>query len=544
MYPVSEEWNQQLNAQIRQASTLLRVEIGTFDQTVNQQAHFDFPAQHWSITAQSQTGLPAQSNAMCKEDGSFSEPPSFTVSFSQPINLKGISFNFGTLSAIPKQIEISALDTMGKQYKDTFEQLQMVYAAQVERQNICSITVSVLKMEQPYSKVCLREMRFGAGYVFTEQEILELNEVRSISPAGLELPRTEMDFSLSNRTGMFNADGDAPILAFLRENQNIALWYGMRWQEKEEWIPAGKWYLESWSAEQQSAKFKAVDRITLLNKTTFEKSVYKMEWKQISKLAQEVLKDAALDETEWSVRDKPITYVMAPIPIISHAQALQLIANRAKMHLYSDRSGKVCIAPFKDTPVLRLENTQVFEGMSVQQSTPLKQVAAQWTLLSYFPNMRQTLAQVYMNAQEGTVRIEHDILMNPEIECSPAAEVKATHYARVSYLNIPDQSGAFDVKIIGERMSEVKYPISLEHSLEGEILEIDNPLMDMESSIDVLEWVKQRYAHKLEYQLDIRGIPQLDVGDRIQLWSDAVGQIVENRLSYNGTFRQTLKILA
>lgn len=544
MYPVSEEWNRQLAAQIREASGLLRLEIGCFDENLAQQTQLELPAEDWKITTQSDTGLPAESVLSSGQDGSFSKPPALTVSFSKAVDFKGICLNFGCLHLPPAQISVSIQTADGQETNHPFENLESVASLAVTAENVKRVVISFLKMPCEYAKLAVHEVRFGQGYIYTEQDVLELTETKTLSPAGLELPRAELDFSLNNASGVFDADSGNPIHAFLRENQPVRLWYGLRWKSGEEWIPAGKWYLQSWSTQQRSAKFKAIDKISVLNKTTFEKGIYTLKWKRLADMAKSVLADAGLTEAEWYLSAEFLKYAMAPLPIISHAQALQLLANRGRMNLYSDRTGRVCIAPIKSQPVATIEKMQMFESPSIQQSTQLKNVTAFWMLRSYYPNTRESVAQLRVSAQEGVVRVEHGILLYPEIQCTPQAQVNAQHYARVSYISIPNQSGEFTVEITGNKISEVKYPMSVENAAEGEILEIENPLMDVQTSVEVLEWVKQQYNHKLEYELELRGMPQLDVGDWVQLWTGESGQIVENKLSYNGAFHQVLKILA
>ncbi len=575
MYPVSEKWKQACSQQIRQAQALAKIEIGIFDEKAPQQATFELPELLWEcedtlLSPMAKGGyaafepkffrldgkqllMPLEhsqriskkliSKEVSGQDGVFLTPPTIKICFSEEKSLVGITLSFGRIAEeAPETICLTGKTTAGTVEQWEIQNPNPVHQAEIFLESIVELQIIFKKTKAPFGRARLERVQFGIGYEYTGAEILELNEMKSISPASLELPRAEIDFTLNNHNGKFDADRNQNINKFLKQGQVVKLWYGMELGNEMEWIPAGKWYLESWSAN-QTARFTATDRLILLNKTTFEKGKYIWAWQKLYNVAKEILQDAGLKETEYRLDEglkKVLT--MAPIPIVSHATALQLIANRSKMNLFVDRDGKICLAPINETPVLLIDKHEVFERPTVKRNPVLKQVDGFWIWRSRYTVSKKVLLQTRMRGRDEWVRVEHDICLEPVIKTNPLTEVQAIHYARVSYLKAPQSTTEFDLELVGRKLAEVKYPIVVKKQKEGEILTIENPLFDNENSQQVFEWVKSMCGRELEYQMEIRGLPQLDIGDRIQLWNQKAGQIVESKFTFSGVFRQELKI--
>ncbi len=575
MYPVSEEWKAACNQQIRQAQALAKLEIGVFDDKAEKQAVFEFDQSLWEcedtlLSPVAKGGYAAfeprffrvdgkqllmpldpnekiakkfVSKALSGAEGVFAQPPTIRIRFEEERNLVGITLSFGRLEEeTPQKICVIIKDSMGRTKRLETEKLKPTQPIEFFMEAVTEISVVFLQTKAPFGRARLERVQFGIGYEYTGTEILELNETKSISPASLELSKAELDFVLDNNKGRFDADANSAVTKFLKQGQTVKLWYGLEPAGTAEWIPAGIWYLESWSAN-QTARFTATDRLTLLNKTTYEKGRYLWEWQYLYDLAEQVLQDAGVGKGSYQLDEglkKVVT--MAPIPIVSHAMALQLIANRSKMNLFADREGRICIVPFQQEVVRTIEREEVFERATVKRNAELKQVDGHWIWRSRYSGQTKVLAQTRMHGGVEWVRLEHDICLNPVVKTKPETQVEAVHYARVSYLRAPQSTREFEVEIIGTRLTEVKYPIVVPKEKEGEQLTIENPLFDRENSQQVFEWVKEMCGKEIEYQMEIRGLPELDIGDSLKLWNQREGQIVESKLSFSGAFRQQLKV--
>ena len=578
MYPVSERWKKECESQIRQAPALVRLGLGVFDHQAVEHCEFEFSENHWSQQSDlllgkaevgyasfepkffrvdgSQVLMPTEnltgiekgviSKVQSNQQGIFDVAPWIKIKLAQPKSMVGLTFHFGRLpEESPRLIKIETCDVRGRQQSFLLENPDPIHKLQMLLQDVVEILVLFLQTKNPYGRIRLEQIQFGICYEFTQKEILQLSEHQSISPVSLELPRASLSFSVVNSQGEFDADGDHTISQFLKKGQQIELYYGMEFYPFQEWIPAGKWFLESWTSDTAQARFTAVNGIALLNKSIYEKAVYLWEWQNLYQVAQNVLQDAGLKPEEYWIDPLVKQFSsMAPIPLITHGAALQLIANRTRAGLWVDRQGRICMKYWDTEPVISLESNQIFGQPQVKRGKGLKSVVGHWIFRSRYTPIRENLVQIRLRADGKWVRIEHGICLNPQVIANPPMPIEARQYARVSYLRIFGEGQEVDVTLQGDKLVEIEYPFEVVNQQEGEILPLNNPLFDVETSVYVAQWVKEIYKKELQYSVQLRGLPQLEVGDSVSLWNGKLGQIVESKLEYTGAWNQSLTIMA
>ena len=81
-------------------------------------------------------------------------------------------------------------------------------------------------MRAPYTRARLNELRYGVGYTFGNDEIIELAEKHTASPLSLSLPTASLSFTLYNEEGRFSVEGGTALQRFLAEGQDVPLSYG------------------------------------------------------------------------------------------------------------------------------------------------------------------------------------------------------------------------------------------------------------------------------------------------------------------------------
>ena len=77
---------------------------------------------------------------------------------------------------------------------------------------------------------------------------------------------------------------------------------------------------------------------------------------------------------------------------------------------------------------------------------------------------------------------------------------------------------------------------------DGEVLELDNPLLDIGSGQEVLNWVQDYYSRRAVRRLHIRGFPEIDCGDTVEYLNGKRGLVTATQLTYNGAFDQVLTV--
>lgn len=552
MYPVSKEWEQECQQKIRQKQMLVRLEMGVFHEQAPQQCGVTFPQNMWqhtdgsNVVVQGAQFKPVVSRAVSGDGGNFQQFPYVKIVFSQPISLAGVTLTFGsTMEQIPQEIGMR-VKTTNKEQSWKFQNLSLLYKTELMLEKIVEIEIQFCKTQQKGQRARLEKIDFGIWYEYTEKNILQLSQTESISPVSLELPRGELSFVLDDNTKIFDPDNEENLTRFLRQGQKMKLWYGMESNSsKKEWIPAGEWFLQSWTSQQYKAQFAAVSKVNLLTKSNYEKSVYTWDWKNIYNLIEDVFQDGGVAVEKYKVDQQAKGFfTMSPLPIISHSAALQLLANRCKCTIKMDRDGNICVVCLKEQPVWRIGKDTVFDPITVKKNSGLKEINGNWVWRSKFGNEMETIAQLRMKGDGNWVRLEHGICMNPQLICEPSVDIEAVHYARVSYLKINSADSEVTVQLLGNRLVEVNYPFVVENKQEGEILQVQNPLFDGENSIEVGKWMKDFCAKEFCYEVQVQGMPHLDVGDCVELWNQKRGRIVEIKTDYGGSMRQKLKIMA
>lgn len=389
MYPVSKRYKELMQAQIRETKSLARIYLGVFDATASADASLSFPAATFYSNPQNINGdadisfsyatfehdyfrldgtqrlipdntaaLQAQgwiSEAQSGADGVFSSPPQIVIDYSLPHTMAGLTLTFGTIAEdVPAQITVfSYLNGVQVNAQTVSSGLEPVYKGEFLLDDVDKVILQFDRTKAPFGRARLNHIEFGIGYSFQNNDIYKIDEKHTDAPVSTSLPTSSLSFDLRNTDNRFGLDGDTALVRFFAENQEVQIDYGINVDGAAEWVPSGRWYLSTWKVNGETASFSADDILTRLTKTTFEKGIYDWSWHGMYDLAQSVLEDAGVTNYYLDPYLRR-TGTMAPIPITSHAAALQLIANRGMCRLFVNRQGLISIERLTIYPEFRL----------------------------------------------------------------------------------------------------------------------------------------------------------------------------------------------
>ena len=291
MYPVSAAYRHAMRRQVRDQG-YVRLQFGIFDASAPGDAAVTVPPGTWYSDAsvldggespvrvsyvtfegdrmrldgtqrllpESGAELAAQgfvSAALCGADGVFASPPVVSVAFGTVHSMAGLTLDFG--DCVPAQITVRAY-TAGA-LADTFvvtDALEPYYRGEFLLEDVDALEISFDRMRAPYTRARLNELRYGVGYTFGNDEIIELAEKHTASPLSLSLPTASLSFTLYNEEGRFSVEGSTALQRFLAEGQDVALSYGQTLEDgRVEWVPTHPWYLDSWKVDGIRASFTA-----------------------------------------------------------------------------------------------------------------------------------------------------------------------------------------------------------------------------------------------------------------------------------------------
>lgn len=294
-------------------------------------------------------------DGLCTPDRVFTTNPIVTVNFTKvhPNMLQGITIRWSEfLNEYAEEFIVTAYNgetvVATKTVSDNTSVLSVV---EVDMSGYDRMTIEVVKWSLPYRRARIDEVFIGINKIYSKKDIFSYSCSQSVDPISAELPKSEISFSIDNVDDSYNPQNTEGLSKYLIERQAVTVKYGYKLDDGSvEWIKGGNYYLSEWDAQQNgmSAEFKARDLLEFMTKTYY-KGLYSSNGKSLYELAEDVLMDAELPlnsdgSVKWVIDDKLKSYyTVAPLPIDTHSNCLQLIANAGESVIYQDRTGTLRI---------------------------------------------------------------------------------------------------------------------------------------------------------------------------------------------------------
>lgn len=192
------------------------------------------------------------------------------------------------------------------------------------------------------SRFRIHMITMGIGIYFDSRKILSATKKEHISPIMEELPTIDFNLTVNNKDRTFDIENQDSSVNFLEIGQDITVLYGQELDDGSvEWIPGATVQLKEWSADDEEMSFSATDRFDGMD-GTYYRGLYRSEGISLYDLAVDVFSDAGVDwRTYWIDPYLKSVRVNNPVPVVSHKEALQMIANAGRCILYQDREGNI-----------------------------------------------------------------------------------------------------------------------------------------------------------------------------------------------------------
>lgn len=192
------------------------------------------------------------------------------------------------------------------------------------------------------SRLHIHQLTMGIGIYFDNRKILSATKKEYISPIMEELPTIDFDLVVDNKDRAYDIENEESTVNFLEIGQSIEVLYGQELEDGTvEWLPGATVQLREWSADDEQMSFSATDRFEDLD-GTYYRGTYRSDGITLYDLAVDVMEDAGVDSrTYWLDPYLKAVTVRNPMPVVTHKEALQLIANAGRCVLYQDRSGNI-----------------------------------------------------------------------------------------------------------------------------------------------------------------------------------------------------------
>ncbi len=288
-----------------------------------------------------------------REDGTFADIPTITISFSQVhiASVPGISVTWSR-----------AYEEYATRFRITvYNGTTVVKTALVEdnRSVSCNvwetisgydkIVLEILEWCKPHRRARLMEVLIGIKQVYTKADLMGFRHEQSADLLSGSLPKNSIVFELDNTDNRWNPDNPGGTEQYLIRRQTLVVRYGLLINGEMEWIRAGTFYMSEWDTPSNgiTASFTARDLLE------FCTEMYDGPRKgSLMQIAQ-----AALTQSGIAVEDAALSEVLADIQTDfseddadnTCAEVLQMVANAGRCCIWQSRDGKLHIEPLSTT---------------------------------------------------------------------------------------------------------------------------------------------------------------------------------------------------
>ena len=199
-------------------------------------------------------------------------------------------------------------------------------------------------MANGQSRLRINQITMGIGIYFDSKKILSATKKEHISPISEELPTIDFSVTVDNKDRAYDVENEESTVNFLEIGQSIEALYGQAMDDGTiEWIPGTSLALKSWSADDTEMDFQASDCFDGMD-STYYRGQYHPNGMSLYDMAVDVLSDAQVDYRDyWIDPYLKDVLVVNPMPVVTHKEALQLIANAGRCILYQNRAGRIIL---------------------------------------------------------------------------------------------------------------------------------------------------------------------------------------------------------
>ena len=495
------------------------------------------------------------SDVICNSKGVFTTLPIVTIKFSMVHDnlIPGLTIVWGeayneyavdfTVKAYKGNTVVATKEVEGNDSLKSVVEIDMV--------EYDSISIIISKWSLAHRRARIAEILPGIEKKYYKNDLFSFEHSQEVDPISASLPKSEISFSIDNTDNSYNPNNLNSLAKYLIERQEVKSRYGYKIGDDVEWIDCGTFYMSEWDAPQggMTADFKARDLLEFMTGTYYY-GVYSPNGVSLYNLAESVLLDANLPleddgAVKWVIDERlKNIYTVAPLPIDTHANCLQLIANASGSVIYQDRRGVLHIEPFmaKETDYT-INHFNSYSKSEITLSKPLKQV----DVSCYSYNISSDSTELYKGDMtlSGTQKLlitYSGTATNVSASVRGGTLVSATYYANACELEIT-ANGTVTIIVTGKSIESSSVMVTTPSSSKGESVTVDNMLItNQDRAIAIGSWVESYMKNRMVLSSDWRADPRLDTLDIIDNENDYNTNktlITSLNYQYNGTFKGT-----
>lgn len=303
------------------------------------------------------------SNEMSNNKSIFATPPVLTIDFSKVHSSVGLTLTFSKTDNYCNHLKIEYYDISNNLisskefYPDSFRAV-----CKDSAENYKKIVITFYSMNNPYRYLKLYKILYGSEEVFEGDNLENANLLEETDLISSEISINTLDFTVHSDNDDFNLINPKGLYKLLQERQKLKVTETLIKENKV--LDMGTFYLDKWQNEKNKImKFKAIDLLGVIDKTTFYGGMYKD--KTVSSVIEEIMTSAGLGEDDYEIEESLKNIKLnGYIPICSHRAALQQVAFVICAVVDCSRSDKIKIYKLSSkTEVKQISNDEnIFQG--------------------------------------------------------------------------------------------------------------------------------------------------------------------------------------
>ena len=258
------------------------------------------------------------------------------IDFSKIYAIKGITLVFG--SAYPTEFKIETREK-ALIYTNNAESF-LTTDVLGDTDYIIITPISMVGGEQRFH---VKSVIMGVGLQYSNEQTKSFSHDDFVSSISDELPQESTNFSFYDENGSFDVDNDSSFIDYLETMQKITVSFGVELDNGSvEWHQIATNYLKDWNSQKGVVTLKATDRLSQMED---EYSLgFKIYTRTAYQEAQSIFTDAGLEPDEYYIDEylNDIT-LTNPMPIGTHKECLQLLANACRCIIRQDENGRILI---------------------------------------------------------------------------------------------------------------------------------------------------------------------------------------------------------
>lgn len=489
------------------------------------------------------------SDTISDANGGWASPPTIILEFSQDYGFSGLTFTFDEfMGEYVSSMRVTFLNLAGKQvYQGVVypNSPQWVFSTKIN--GASKIILECLTSSVPERRARIMGLRLGVERMFDNTRISSSEMVHDVDPMARRLPTETFTVSILDYQQEYDPDNPNSFWEYVDAMTPMSLRYGYQLDSGQiEWLPPIRHHLDGKpSVSDWKVSFSATRQLGALT-GTYRKGTFAT--KTLAQLAEEVLTDALgtplPGETLWELDEVLSTITTsAPLPVLTHQECLQLIANAGMCALYTNSSGVVCLTSGwkpETSAVGPMDFNTVLSRPVVDKVPPLYAEDVLMYQYEVEPESSELLSMSVVVDGTTTLQLNFSTAQNVQISVTGATVTRQTIYAASADITLSG-NGTANISVTGNAVqtSTSSAPLVVAPSITGETETVENQLVTTAEHRESLAQYRAEYLSlRSAYTVEYRGEPAYETGDYLLLQtnftSGAMALLLRNSISFNG----------